>query len=74
MKRLFFEFEQYGLIRKKGALIPILTEYALPEESAYAVYPPGRHLSHRVRVFIDFLAERFGEQPYWDRFLFPDPC
>ncbi len=52
----------------------MLTEYALPEESAYAVYPPGRHLSHRVRVFIDFLAERFGEQPYWGRFLFPDPC
>ncbi len=57
---------------EQGALIPILTDYALPEESAYAVYPPGRHLSHRVRIFIDFLAERFGEQPYWDRFLFPD--
>ena len=58
---------------EQGALVPILTEYALPEESAYAVYPPGRHLSYRVRVFIDFLAERFGERPYWDRFLFSDP-
>ncbi|GMQ76998.1 MAG: LysR family transcriptional regulator [Gammaproteobacteria bacterium] len=57
---------------EQGALVPILTEYALPEDSAYAVYPHGRHLSYRVRVFIDFLAERFGERPYWDRFLFSD--
>lgn len=59
---------------EQGVLVPILTEYSLPEESAYAVYPPGRHLSHRVRVFIDFLAERFGERPYWDRFLSSDCC
>ena len=59
---------------EQGTLVPILTEYALAEESAYAVYPPGRHLSHRVRVFIDFLAERFGERPYWDRFLFSSSC
>lgn len=74
--RLLSDLEEAELAvsSEQGALIPILTEYALPEESAYAVYPPGRHLSHRVRVFIDFLAERFGEQPYWDRFLFPDPC
>ena len=34
--------------------------------SVYAVYPHRRHLSPRVRAFVDFLAERFGENPYWD--------
>ena len=26
----------------------------------YAIYPPTRHLSVKVRLFIDFLVERFG--------------
>ena len=34
--------------------------------SVYAVYPHRRHLSPRVRAFVNFLAERFGENPYWD--------
>ena len=33
----------------------------------YAVYPPGRHLSAKLRSFVDFLAARFGEEPEWDR-------
>jgi DNA-binding transcriptional LysR family regulator len=44
----------------RGALIPILSDYRLAAGSLYAIYPPGRHLSHRVRVLIDFLAERFA--------------
>ena len=28
-----------------------------------------RHLSPKVRVFVDFLAERFGGAPYWDEGL-----
>src|SRR5258707_346882 len=39
---------------------------AAPEISIYAIYPQTRHLSVKVRVFIDFLAERFGGPPYWD--------
>lgn len=49
-----------------GELVPILTEYEWPVSPAYAVYPPTRHLSYRVRAFIDFLAERFAGIPYWD--------
>jgi hypothetical protein len=33
----------------------------------YAVYPHRRHLPAKTRVFIDFLAESFGPEPYWDR-------
>lgn len=50
-----------------GSLVPILTEYRWPESGCYAVYPPTRHLSRRVRTFIDYLAERFTDMPYWDQ-------
>ncbi|WP_444995195.1 LysR family transcriptional regulator [Aliikangiella sp. IMCC44359] len=33
--------------------------------NAYAVYPQNRHLSQRVRSLIDFLAQYFGDVPYW---------
>jgi len=52
---------------RAGALVPILTDFAWPEANAYAVYPPARHLSHRVRAFIDFLADYFAATPYWDQ-------
>lgn len=47
----------------------LLSDYAPPATSMYAVFPPGRYLSRRVRAFADFLAGQFGEQPYWDRVL-----
>ncbi|MDG4867445.1 LysR family transcriptional regulator [Guyparkeria sp. 1SP6A2] len=53
----------------EGQLVPILTHVAWPEIAAYAVYPQTRHLSARVRAFIDFLAQRFAGEPYWDRHL-----
>lgn len=49
-----------------GKLVPILTGYSWPVSPAWAVYPPTRHLSVRVREFIDFLAEKFSGVPYWD--------
>lgn len=52
---------------RAGKLVPLLTDHAWPEVNAYAVYPPTRHLSRRVRAFVDFLAERLAGEPYWDR-------
>ena len=52
---------------RKGHLVPILTDVAWPVSPAYAVYPPTRHLSYRVRAFIDFLADKFSGTPQWDR-------
>lgn len=54
---------------ERRLLQPILTDYRWYEMGIYAVYPPTRHLSSRVRRFIDFLTERFGPNPYWDEFL-----
>jgi DNA-binding transcriptional LysR family regulator len=50
-----------------GQLVTVLADHHWPELSAYAVYPPTRHLSSRVRAFIDFLAERLAGEPYWDQ-------
>ncbi len=51
-----------------GELVCVLTDYKLPQFNAYAVYPKNRYLSQRVRLFIDFLCQRFGDKPYWDQF------
>src|SRR3954454_19389335 len=45
---------------RKGELRTVLEDYSAPPLALYAVYPPTRHLSVKVRLFIDFLVERFG--------------
>lgn len=50
-------------------LVRLLPRYETPPLSICAVYPQRRHLPPKVRAFVDFMAERFGDEPYWDRFL-----
>ena len=41
-----------------GALVQMLEDYVQAEDaSVYAVYPHSRHLSPKVRAFVDFLVE-----------------
>jgi DNA-binding transcriptional LysR family regulator len=54
---------------EQGQLVPLLCDYGWHSVNAYAVYPQTRHLSQRVRAFVDFLVERFSGVPYWDEFL-----
>lgn len=57
-----------GAALKQRKLVPALTDHAIvPELDIHAVYPGRRHLSPKVRAFIDFVAERFGPEPYWER-------
>jgi len=58
-------FIVYQQIEQKK-LIPLLKDYKSSPLNAYAIYPQTRHLSQRVRVFVDFLIERFKGTPYWD--------
>ena len=51
---------------QSSKLLPVLSDYKLPSVNAYAVYPQTRHLSFRVRAFIDFLVARFTGLPYWE--------
>lgn len=53
---------------EEGSLISLLPGYDFGTDvGIYAVYPHRRHLPAKTRVFIDFLAESFGPEPYWDR-------
>jgi DNA-binding transcriptional LysR family regulator len=50
---------------RAGRLVRLLRDYAPPAISINAAYPSRRHLSAKVRAFIDFLVERFGRDPQW---------
>lgn len=61
----FMAFEEI----EKGDLVCVMQNYTFPTLYAYAIYPQTRHLSKRVRVFIDMLVEVFREEPLWDKCL-----
>jgi DNA-binding transcriptional LysR family regulator len=52
---------------QSGRLQAVLSEYVPLERHVYAVRLPSIHLPPKVRAFVDFLCNRFGPEPYWDR-------
>jgi len=44
----------------EGRLVPILLDWCTGPKPLHIVYPPNRHLSNKVRVFVDWLAELFS--------------
>ena len=46
-----------GTAIAKGELKPVLEEYAPPGSPISVVYPQKRHLSAKVRAFVDFMSE-----------------
>lgn len=53
---------------KVGRLRLVLPDYEVPGITINAIYPSRRHLSTKVRTFVDFLAGYFGDEPGWDEF------
>ncbi len=51
---------------REGRLVPLLTDYVHERASIYVVYPHRRHLSPKVRAFVDFLVEKFVPNPPWE--------
>jgi len=43
-----------------GALIEVLSDYRDDKEGIWALYPDNRNLSPKVRLLVDYLAERLG--------------
>lgn len=57
-----------------GQLVQLLAPYTAPDDgSINAVFLPDRHLVPRIRVFIDFMVERFRSPPWGDSVARPDP-
>ncbi|KQR49959.1 LysR family transcriptional regulator [Acidovorax sp. Leaf160] len=44
----------------EGRLVRVLPEWTQPLLPVYVVYPPNRHLSAKVRAFVDWAAELFA--------------
>lgn len=50
-----------GVDIREQRLVPVLTDWAIESGShLYAVYLPSRWLAPKLRVFVDFLVEKFG--------------
>ncbi|WP_332777210.1 LysR family transcriptional regulator [Polaromonas sp.] len=47
-----------------GELVQILADWTRPPLPVYVVYPPNRHLSAKVRAFVDWAAELFSRHPH----------
>jgi len=56
---LFFVAEDV----RSGRLVTLLEEYEEPLRGIYAVYPHRRHLSAKVRAFVDFLVAWYADKP-----------
>jgi len=48
-----------------GRLVPLLQDYVPAPVPIYAVYPSRKHLSAKIRLFIDFLVARFADAQDW---------
>jgi LysR family transcriptional regulator, regulator for bpeEF and oprC len=43
----------------RGQLVPVLEKFKPAAQPIWLVYPQARHLSPKVRVFVDFMVEKF---------------
>jgi len=44
-----------------GALVPLLAGWDTEPMPLYIAYAPHRHLSNKLRVFVDWVAEQFAD-------------
>lgn len=50
---------------RAGRLTPLMCAYEPENIHVHAVYPHARHLAAKVRVFVDFLSQRYAGEPDW---------
>lgn len=51
---------------KKSRLVPVLCDWVYRTTPINAMYTSNRHLSVKVRSFVEFVVERLRENPPWD--------
>jgi DNA-binding transcriptional LysR family regulator len=54
---------------RSGRLKVVLPDYSIADTGIYAVMPQRRLVPLRVKAFVDFLAEQFGDTPPWEHGL-----
>jgi len=50
-----------------GRLLAVLEDFAAPPNGVYAVFTQRKHLPLRVRLWIDFIKQAYGDPAYWGR-------
>jgi DNA-binding transcriptional LysR family regulator len=58
LMRAEWDVERY---LRSGRLVQVLPDYQTPDADIYAVYPQRHQLSARIRTFVEFLSEAFGQ-------------
>ncbi|WP_310625358.1 LysR family transcriptional regulator [Limnohabitans sp.] len=48
-----------------GQLVPVLEAFAVPPNGIYAVFSQRKNLPLRLRLWIDFLKDHYGQSTYW---------
>jgi DNA-binding transcriptional LysR family regulator len=51
---------------RSGRLEPVLRDYEPQRRGIYVVYPHNRHLSAKVRAFVDYLVDALNPAPWHD--------
>jgi LysR family transcriptional regulator for bpeEF and oprC len=52
---------------ERGELVPVLQGWTRPPIPLHVVYPPNRHLSAKVRAFVEWMAELLARHPHMQR-------
>ena len=58
---------------KNGKLISLFGNYEIPEVSIFLIYPQRRHLSPKIRAFVEYMASQISYVPTWDSKDSKDP-
>jgi DNA-binding transcriptional LysR family regulator len=56
----------FGESISAGDLVVVMSDHKTPELAIHAVYPTKRHVSLKVRRFIEHLVANFADIPPWD--------
>jgi LysR family transcriptional regulator, regulator for bpeEF and oprC len=49
---------------RSGRMVQLLADWTSEQLPVHIVYPQNRHLSAKVRVFVEWVAELFAKHPY----------
>ena len=59
-----------GMDIQQGSLIPVMEDFEPDPIPINLVYAHRKHMSVKVRSFVDYMKDYFQDPPYWDEWMF----
>jgi DNA-binding transcriptional LysR family regulator len=59
-----------GLDIQSGRLTPVLEKYEPKPTPINLIYAHRKHMSVKIRSFVDYMKDYFETPPYWDKWMF----